>query len=387
MVDRLITVGCVRGTAVEQAFRTVPRHLFVPGVAPTAAYTDEPIVTGYDADGAACNASSQPSTTAATLEQLAVAPGDRVLEIGTGTGYDAALLAELAGPDGAVTTVEIDPVTAGRARTHLAAAGYQGVEVLTGDGWSGVPERGPFHRVLATVGVWDVSPRWFGQLEPFGMVVMPLWLRAGLQVSVALRWDLDRFTSTSVLPCGLMRLRGQGAGPEAYVTVGGRSVCLEDTGRDAVAHLDRVLAERTSVVPLGRSLRPGWFTALALAAPDAIQMAWLDPVRGYITASGVFDPYRGGLALVVPGRGAAELHAHGDPGAAERLRMLLDRLPPVRVSDLRIDVVPAPMSGPVRGDLLALLRRPNATVVVRRRSGWTGGPAGHPTRAVPEVGA
>ena len=117
MVDRLITVGCVRGTAVEQAFRTVPRHLFVPGVAPTAAYTDEPIVTGYDADGAACNASSQPSTTAATLEQLAVAPGDRVLEIGTGTGYDAALLAELAGPDGAVTTVEIDPVTAGRART------------------------------------------------------------------------------------------------------------------------------------------------------------------------------------------------------------------------------------------------------------------------------
>ena len=367
MVDRLITVGCVRGAVVERAFRAVPRHLFVPDVKPVAAYTDEPIVTQHDADGVACNASSQPSTTAAILEQLAVAPGDRVLEIGTGTGYDAALLAELTGPEGTVTTIDIDPLMACQAREHLVAAGYQRVEVLNGDGWAGAPGREPFHRVISTVGVWDVSPRWFQQLEPFGMLVMPLWLRAGLQVSVALRWDLNRFTSTSVLPCGFMRLRGRGAGPEAYVAVGGRSACMEETGPDTVGRLARVLDERLSVVPLGCPLRPGWFTALALAAPDAIQMAWLDPVRGYITASGVFDPYRGGLALVVPGRGAAEMHAHGDPAAAERLRMLLGRLEPVRAGDLRIDVLPAQVSAPAGGgDLLALLRRPNVTVAVRR---------------------
>lgn len=366
MVDRLITVGCVRGTAVERAFRSVPRHLFVPDVVPTAAYTDQPIVTQHDVDGSPLNSSSQPSTTAAILEQLAVAPGDRILEIGTGTGYDAALLAELAGPGGSVATIDIDPVMACEAREHLVSAGYQRVDVLSGDGWSGASARAPFNRVISTVGVWDVSPAWFSQLEAFGMLVVPLWLRAGLQVSVALRWDLDGFTSTSVVPCGLMRLRGRGAGPEAYVAVDGRSVCMEEAGPDAVGVLAGVLTERTSVVPLGRPLRPGWFTGLALAAPDAIQMAWLDPVRGYVTASGVFDAYRGGLALIVPGRGGAEMHAHGDPGAAERLRVLLSDACPVRVGDLRIDVLPSHASVLGSGEVLSVLHRPHVTVVVRR---------------------
>ncbi|HEX5494160.1 MAG TPA: methyltransferase domain-containing protein [Mycobacteriales bacterium] len=367
MVDRLITVGCVRGAAVEHAFRSVPRHMFVPGVIPTKAYTNDPIVTQHDAEGAPLNSSSQPSTTAAILEQLSVAPGDRVLEIGTGTGYDAALLAELAGPDGQVVTVDIDPVMACEAREHLVSAGYERVEVLSGDGWAGSPGRAPFGRVISTVGVWDVSPAWPAQLDPFGMMVLPLWLRAGLQVSVALRRDLDRLTSTAVLPCGLMRLRGRGAGPEAYVAVDGRSACLDHTGAEAVRTLATTLTGRASVVPLGRPLPAGWFTSLALAAPDSIQMAWFDPVRGYVTASGVFDAQRGGLALIVPGRGGAEMHAHGDPGAAERLRGLLGGLTPVRVGELRIDLLPAHRPVPATGDVLAVLRRPNTTVVVRHR--------------------
>lgn len=342
----------------------MPRHLFVPGVRPEGVYADEAVVVARD-DGLPAAPTNQPSTTAAVLEQLAVAPGDRVLEIGTGTGYEAALLAELTGPTGAVSTVDIDPVLAARAGERLSAAGYRWVETAGVDGWHGVPANAPFDRMLCSVGVWDISPAWYDQLDTFGVLVLPLWLRAGLQISVALRWDLDRLVSTGVLPCGSDRLRGLGAGPEGYLSVHGRSVCLDGGGPDAVQALDRMLGMPASVLSLPAPLRPGWFTSLALAAPDAIQMAWLDPVRGYVTASGVFDADRGGLALVVPGRGAAELHVHGDSGAAERLRMLLE-VRPVRVSDLRIDLLFGGERVLASDEPLAVLRRPNATVLVRR---------------------
>lgn len=368
MVDRLIVEGCVRGAAVDRAFRSVPRHLFVPNVEPARAYSDAPVVIRQDAEGLPVSSSSPPSMTAAVLEQLGVAPGDRVLEIGSGTGYDAALLAELVGPTGAVTTVDIDPVVAWEAGEHLASAGYEQVRVVSADGWDGCADLAPFDRVVCTVGVWDVSPSWFGQLGSFGVLVVPLWLRAGLQVSVALRWDLDRLTSTSVLPCAFMRLRGRGAGPEAYLRVAGRSVCLDDTSPQVVRVLDQVLAEPARITPLGSPPRPGWFTGLALSAPDAVQMAWLDPYLGGVSALGVFDAYRGGLALVVPARGGPELHAHGDPAAVERLRVLLSAVEPVRVADLRVDVLPAGVPAPFGPDLLALLRRPNVTVAVRRRA-------------------
>lgn len=376
MVDRLVAEGCVRGVSVDRVLRSVPRHLFVPMVEPDSAYSDLPVVLRYGAAGRPVSLSGPPSMTAAVLELSAVAAGDRVLEVGAGSGYDAALLAELTGPSGQVTTVEIDPVVAWEAGERLAAAGYGRVVVLTGDGWDGAVARAPFDRVVCTVGVWDVSPAWLGQLEPFGVLVAPLWLRAGLQVAVALRWDLDRLTSDVVLPCAFGRLRGRGAGPEAYQQVAGRSVCLDESDPRVVKVLAEVLARPARVVPLGRAPDPCWFTGLALAAPDAVQMAWVEPGAGAVSAVGVFDPYRRGLALVVTGLGGPEVHAHGDGAAAERLRGLLAAVRPVRMSDLVVDVVPAGSSAVSGPGLVAVLRRPGVSVVVRRRVGVGDGRAG-----------
>src|SRR6478609_10266925 len=108
MVDELVRGGSVRTPRVEAAMRAVPRHTFVPAVPAAAAYAHDGVVTHPGADGRPRSMASAPGIVAQMLEQLDVRPGDRVLEIGAGTGYNAGLLAYLAGPAGRVTTLDID---------------------------------------------------------------------------------------------------------------------------------------------------------------------------------------------------------------------------------------------------------------------------------------
>src|SRR5918994_6318426 len=115
LVDALLSAGAITSPRVEAAFRAVPRHLFVPHVPVEAAYRNEAIPTKM-LDGRAVSSASQPSIVAVMLEQLDVAPGQRVLEIGAGTGYNAALLAALGAE---VTSVELQPEVADAARRHL----------------------------------------------------------------------------------------------------------------------------------------------------------------------------------------------------------------------------------------------------------------------------
>ncbi|WP_420161197.1 methyltransferase domain-containing protein [Nocardiopsis sp. CNT-189] len=114
---------------------------------------------------------SQPSLVAAMLQALDAADGEKVLEIGTGTGYNLALLCERLG-DGRVVSVEVDPVVAEQARRTLAELGYKPT-IITGDGAAGVPGCGPFDHVLATVGAKQVPPAWIAQTQPGGRVVVP----------------------------------------------------------------------------------------------------------------------------------------------------------------------------------------------------------------------
>ncbi len=121
-------------TDSPEAMRIIPRHLFLPEASVEEAYADQAVITKSAADGAALSCASVPGIVATMLDQLGVQAGDRILEIGAGTGYNAALLAHLTGPDGQVTTVDIDPEVTDQARRALDATGYRHVHVATGTG-------------------------------------------------------------------------------------------------------------------------------------------------------------------------------------------------------------------------------------------------------------
>jgi protein-L-isoaspartate(D-aspartate) O-methyltransferase len=212
LVDQLKHAGYIASAPIEAAFRAVPRHIFLPGVAPEQAYRDEAIPTKF-LDDQAISSSSQPAMMAIMLEQLGLEPGQRVLEIGAGTGYNAALMARIVGPIGQVTAIDIDEDIVEAARAHLAAAGIERVQVVCGDGGYGWAEGAPYDRIILTVGAWDIAPAWLEQLNPDGRIVLPLSL-AGPQVSVAFEPADGHLASVSIMDCGFMRLRGVFAVPE-----------------------------------------------------------------------------------------------------------------------------------------------------------------------------
>lgn len=131
LVDELAGKGYIRTPRVEAAFRAVPRHFFLPGLPFDQVYNDEAIPT-KQLDGSVVSSSSQPAIMAIMLEQLALEPGHRVLEIGAGTGYNAALMAHIVGDAGRVVTMDIDEDLVAGAREHLSAAGFDTVQVVYG---------------------------------------------------------------------------------------------------------------------------------------------------------------------------------------------------------------------------------------------------------------
>ena len=187
LVDRLLREGALGAGGLERAFRAVRRHWFLPEVDLDQVYADRAIVTHRGAGGIPISSSSQPALMARMLEQLQVEVGMAVLEIGTGTGYNAALLGHLVGSEGTVHTVDLDPGVTSAAERHLASAGAANVTVATGDGWAPPWVGATYDRIVATVGVWDISPAWVDHLASDGVLVVPLWLRAGQQGSVAFR--------------------------------------------------------------------------------------------------------------------------------------------------------------------------------------------------------
>lgn len=201
----------MRSEAVEDALQAVPRHLFLPGTPLPSAYANDVVVAKRDSSSVPISSASQPSMVARMLEQLQIAPGMRILEIGAGTGYNAALLARLAGPDGHVTTVDVDADLVARASGALAGAGFPDVCVVQADGALGYPGGAPYDRVVATVGAWDLPLAWLDQLAPDGRLVVPLRLRGSVTRSIAFERDkpaVDRWCSVASEMCSFMPLRG-----------------------------------------------------------------------------------------------------------------------------------------------------------------------------------
>jgi protein-L-isoaspartate(D-aspartate) O-methyltransferase len=258
IIGELREMGTIRSDQVADAFRAVPRHLFAPGAPLAEVYAaTTPVVTKRDEHGVVTSSVSAPEIQAFMLEQADIRPGMTVLEVGSG-GYNAALLSEMVGPNGAVTTVDIDPDVTDRASRLLDTAGYSQVNVVLADAENGVPERAPYDRILITVGAWDIPPAWVQQLTEHGRLVVPLRMR-GLTRSLALERVGDHLVSRSAMICGFVKIQGTGAHQERLLLVRGEDIGLrfDDGGGPADPHeLDGVLGttrvDRWSGVTVGR---------------------------------------------------------------------------------------------------------------------------------------
>lgn len=184
----LAGMGAIRSPEWRDAFARVPRHLLVPRCQAEyqertldrsvpgqydewlrIVYSDVALITDRGEDGSSVSSSSTPSIMAMTLEALDPRPGHRILEIGTGTGYNAALLCERVGCEG-VTTIDLDPSLTATARDRLAGAGYEPA-VFVADGYHGWPDGAPYDRVIGTCFVWPLPHAWIRQTSPGGRVV------------------------------------------------------------------------------------------------------------------------------------------------------------------------------------------------------------------------
>jgi protein-L-isoaspartate(D-aspartate) O-methyltransferase len=192
MVRTQIEARGVRDAEVLRAMRSVPRELFMPPEVRARAYQDGPVPIGYR------QTISQPYIVAFMTELLACSRAHRVLEIGTGSGYQAAVLALIAKR---VYSVEIVPELARSAAAALAKLGYENVSVRTGDGYQGWPEEAPFDRVILTAAPPEIPKALIDQLAPGGRLVAPEGASPFDQQLILVEKSRDgRLTRRAVLP-------------------------------------------------------------------------------------------------------------------------------------------------------------------------------------------
>ena len=165
MVQSQLRARGVKDGKVLEAMRTVPRHLFVPERVASLAYSDRPLAIGHE------QTISQPFIVAFMTKALDFKAGDKVLEIGSGSGYQAAVLAEMGAE---VWTMEIVPELAEMAESNLKEAGYENVHVKCGNGYKGWPEEAPFDAVIITAAPESIPEALVEQLREGGTMVLPV---------------------------------------------------------------------------------------------------------------------------------------------------------------------------------------------------------------------
>jgi len=206
MVRLQIESRDVRDRRVLDAMRRVPRHEFVPSGGRASAYEDRPVAIGHG------QTISQPYIVAFMTELLELRGGERVLEIGTGSGYQTAILCELCGE---VYSIERIPPLAERARETLADLGYLNVWIRLGDGSEGWPEHAPFDRILVTAAAPAVPPALRTQLADNGLLVLPVGDLRGSQELVVARRIGGIFSVRTSIGCRFVPLLGRGGFPES----------------------------------------------------------------------------------------------------------------------------------------------------------------------------
>jgi protein-L-isoaspartate(D-aspartate) O-methyltransferase len=363
---------------VEAAMRSVPREVFLPGTPLADAYGSGPVVTHRDQHGVATSSASAPGIVAAMLAQLDVQPGHRILEIGAGTGYNAALLAHLTGPAGRITTVELDPgIVAGAARA-LASAGYGHVSVIAGDGEHGHAPDAPYDRIIVTAGAWELPAAWAGQLAPGGLLVVPLRMR-GLTRSIAFGYHAGTWRSRSMHECGFMPIRGAGAVAEHNIPLGdtGITIRIDDAQHADADALQHALSTGPAQAWTGIEVTVTgeldfWIAGTSgffrlLAGDSAVERSGIIPPAFNWGAMGLLAGDSFAYLTRRPGRpGYSELGACGyGPEREQLVSTYTDRIRSfsrAQADSLRVEVHPLTHT-PVPGALMQIEKR-NSRVIV-----------------------
>ncbi|MCT9003547.1 methyltransferase, FxLD system [Streptomyces rhizosphaerihabitans] len=213
MVRALCDQDAILSESVAAAFAAVPRHRFAPDAPLELAYDlHSTVPVKKDEHGLDTSVMSAAHLQAVMLEQADIEPGMKVLEIGS-NGYNAALIQELVGSDGTVTTVDIDRDVVDRARLCLDDAGYGQVKTVLADGEAGVPDEAPYDRIIVTAAAWDIPPSWISELAEKGRLVVPLTVR-GTTRSIAFDRDGDGLVSRSYRMARFVPMQGEGAAKE-----------------------------------------------------------------------------------------------------------------------------------------------------------------------------
>lgn len=351
--------GQLKDPLVEAAFLAIPRHHFVPGVPLEQAYADDVVAVKREPDGTVISSASQPTMVAMMLEQLRLEPGHNVLEIGAGTGYNAALMQHIIGSRGMVTTIDVDPEMVTQAQNNLQRVLYGQVRVVHGDGASGYSPRASYDRIIATVGIWDIPLPWINQLKPRGIIVAPLWLNA-FQVSGAFHLEMgNTLYSQNNLPCGFIRLRGTDAGPMVTQRVGTSALVLTTNSAKLLdsASLHLLFSEDAEVNLLDARLNAneywqGLLPYLILHVPDGYAFAAYSigaNQQAYGMEGHGFALIAPGSACFVPYNGHGEAHLFGGPDTYMALQNLIanwrDQGMPSS-DDLRLRLTPLKASMP-----------------------------------------
>jgi protein-L-isoaspartate(D-aspartate) O-methyltransferase len=304
----LRAAGAIRSATVESAFTKVPRHRFLPrfryradeyriqpGKVPPGQvldliYANNALITRTGQDGDPPSSSSAPSIMAKMLEAARLEPGIRVLEIGAGTGYNAALISHITGS--AVVTVDVGRGTAAEAAAAIQDIGLAGqVHVIHGDGYDGHVDGGPYDRIIVTCGIAGIPPGWLTQLADDALIIAPV-AHAGVHPVMAIRRRPDTALASRILLWG------------DFMAAAGR---LRPAGMFTLDPAVPVSATGARRLP----------AAGPVLSPDGYQALWcyLGTRDARITRaapdSPVFDPATGMCALSDPDGGTAWIHQDG----------------------------------------------------------------------------
>lgn len=313
LIAALDKLNAFPNARIRAAFAAVPRAFFLPTMPDEEVNADRAVITKRDTTGAPISSSSQPTMMALMLEQLDLQAGMNVLEIGAGTGYNAAIMQTLVGREGHVTTVELDQDVADQARDNLQRAGFGAVNVVHADGAGGYAPRAAYDRIICTATAWDVPSAWIKQLKARGRLVTPIQVHAS-QVSAAFNVLEDgTLYSDHNLPCRFVLMRGTWGVPDLVRQIGSSALTLWSLDADDIdgARLHLLLGEDHDVSYLSEPMTAeliwsGLMPYTMLNAPRDVTLATffiaegqraygMDAGSGYAIispASAVFVPYQ-----------------------------------------------------------------------------------------------